>query len=75
MTALAPSRLKCDGYATRSWQGTKDGPIRLHVSDPARTALFDTAGNRQKSDPDNTVSYLAGRIIDEALRQHLDVED
>lgn len=51
------------------------GPIRLHVSDQTRTALFDAAGNRQKSDPDNTVSYLAGRITDEALRQYLDVED
>lgn len=50
-------------------------PVRVYVSDSVHMALFDHAANRQKEEPDNTVSYLAGRIADEALRHYLNVED
>ena len=46
-----------------------------YVSNPAHLALFEAVANRQREKPDNTVSYFAGEIVDEALRYCLNVEN
>ena len=45
------------------------------MSNPAHLTLFETVANRQREKPDNTGSYLAGCIADDALHMYLDIED
>ena len=45
------------------------------MSNPVYLALFEAVANRQREKPDNTRSYFAGTIVDEALRHCLNVED
>lgn len=48
---------------------------RLPVSDPVRLALYDAAAERQKAEPDQPLTHLAGKIVNEALHKQLDVKD
>lgn len=69
-------QVRLEGIYSDLIQSTKEQckVTPCHMSNPVYLALFEAVANRQREKPDNTGSYFAGTIVDEALRHCTNVE-